>query len=376
MSIFTLYQKYLQFFFASLNSLKGASVDFWIQLKSIVYQSRRSFCVFKTSKIFKIYGLYRNARQLSKIFPSSAILLLVLFQSSTLFSQYDSENNEAEETLKFSIQMGDYTRYIQEIYGVYAFESVPPKILDDLHELDRIVYNILHGTDRQAEYAQKLEEIKRRDVHLVTTRLLKYIKDFESLEDVLQRSKVFHEAYVDARYPVDSSLISRLNTQLANIRLNNDMDGFHSRVRSFEQEIDRLLQKYRVSSTSSEAQRARNQINYDYVKNFRYQKVLPLVWVYEDISGRKMDNPMNLVQQKTPKELFAEFSQEKFPLLVDYFTSKKNFIVGVEHNSFELAIDNYAYYFVLHVKMFNRDFYFDISDYAEKMHSINMLELY
>lgn len=112
------------------------------------------------------------------------------------------------------------------------------------------------------------------------------------------------------------------------------------------------------------------------MKNFRYQKVLPLVWVYEDLSGRKMDDPMNLVVEETPKELFALFSKEKFPLLVDYFSSKENHLVSVEHNAFKLAVDNYAYYFVIHVKMFNRDFYFDISDYEEKMHSINVLELY
>lgn len=311
-----------------------------------------------------------------KIVFCSVVLMLFFFPASALFSQYNDQYVEEGEFVRYSIQLGECTHYIQEIYGVYAFESIPPKILDDVHELDRIVYNILHEKNRISEYAQKLEEVKRREVYSITDRMLKYITDFEALEDVLQRSKSFFEAYTDARYPVENSLISRLNTQFTNIRLTKDLNAFHSRVRSLEDEIDRLLEKYRVVNSTSDAQRSKNKINYDYVKNFRYQKILPLVWVYEDLSGRKMDNPLNLVEEKTPKELFALFSKEKFPLLVDYFTSKVDRFESVEHNAFKLASDNYAYYFVIHVKMFNRDFYFDISDYDEKMHTIKVLELY
>lgn len=315
------------------------------------------------------------------------LLLLSLGFLSSLTAQSTNDNDSS-----YSVNFGVYDKFVKDVHGVYALESLPKHFLDDLYELDSIVFSVLFANKYFEESIRKLEYIKSSELFVARTRAMNYIVDFKSLEKYRRTSELFFDAYADASNPVDKNLVSRLNNQLNNIVLENDIEDFGIRVVSFKSDLERLMNDYRKRSTqsNSQAQVDKYSVQYEYVKQFYCQKFLPMTWIYKDLSGVDIVNSIKSSPKKMPKELFAEFLNKKFPVIQDYFVSKQAQKIAIKDNVFKISEDSYAKHFIIHVAMFNRDFYFDITDYKnsveyfdydiipynKKMHSITLMEVY
>ena len=283
--------------------------------------------------------------------------------------------------MNYDLSLGNYSKVIQEVEAVYVVDNIPNKLYNSLHELDDIIYNIIAPKLYASKYDSskinsRIAAIKNIELKFAKSSYVRSATNLDQMIKILVYSKTLDEHFRTTKFPPDRNVISPLKFGLNNITFNGDFADFKQRLQNLQFDVNKLNSYGSGVDTSTRRGKtiAATKI---YIDAFRYQKLRPLIWLYEELTETNFEETVDNMNKVDPKVRFAEFSKNELPSLVAYFENNKNVYKTVtSKNSFSVPYENAGGIVVLKAKMFGRSFYFDTDDYYDKKHSINAFEVY
>lgn len=300
------------------------------------------------------------------------ICFLSLFAAVSLF---------AEEVVNYDLSLGKYSKVIQEIEAVYIVDYIPDNLYNKLHELDVIIYDVIAPKLNASNYSttkvnNRIAAIKNIALKYSKTGYLRSANSIEQMNKMLIYSKTLDEHFRMTKFPPDRKIIGTLEFGLNNITFKGDFADLKRRLQNLQFDVDKL-NSYGAGIDTSTRRGKTVAATKIYIDAFHYQKLRPLIWLYEELTETNFEERVDNMDNIDPKVRFAEFSKNELPSIVSFFENNQSVYKTVPtKNQFSVPYENAGGFVIIKAKMFGRSFYFDTDDYSNKKHSINAFELY
>ena len=288
----------------------------------------------------------------------------------------------ADEVVNYDLSLGKYSKVIQEVEAVYIVDYIPDNLYNKLHELDVIIYDIIAPKLNASNYNtskvnNRIAAIKNISLKYSKTGYLRSANSIEQMNKMLMYSKTLDEHFRYTKLTPDRKVIGTLEFRLNNITFKGDFADLKRRIQNLQFDIDKLneLNSYGAGIDTSTRRGKTMAATKIYIDAFHYQKLRPLIWLYEELTETNFEERIDNMDNVDPKVRFAKFSKNDLPSIVSFFENNQNIYKTVPtKNQFSVPYENVGGFVILKAKMFGRSFYFDTDDYYDKKHSINAFE--
>ena len=287
----------------------------------------------------------------------------------------------AEEVVSYDLSLGKYSNVIQEVEAVYIVDHIPDNLYNKLHELDAIIYDLIAPKLNASNYNttkvnNRIAAIKNIELKYSKTGYLRSANSIEQMNKMLLYSKTLDEHFRMSKFTPDRKIIGTLEFGLNNITFKGDFPDLKRRLQNLQFDVDKL-NSYGAGIDTSTRRGKTVAATKIYIDAFHYQKLRPLIWLYEELTETNFEERVDNMENVNPKARFAEFSKNELPSIVNFFENNQNIYKTVPtKNQFSVPYENAGGFVIIKAKMFGRSFYFDTDEYFNKKHSINAYELY
>lgn len=120
-------------------------------------------------------------------------------------------------------------------------------------------------------------------------------------------------------------------------------------------------------------------MNLDYLNAFEQQKLSPVLWIIEDITGKDLTvDSFELVEKKvvSPLDRFKAYRSQNFKIIDEYLNNfNDKLLFNLEGKNLSVPDEVYSYTHIIKYKMFNRIFYSVLDEYKGKIHNMRLIPL-
>ena len=288
----------------------------------------------------------------------------------------------AEEKLNFKISFGKCGQFIDEIEGVYVFHYMPEKIYNYIHELDVIVYDVLESKispDKSKSVSvinKKISALKNQELVYIRAKYYRTIKNLDDLMRTLDYGILLSAIHKSSNVSPNKAIVNNLNFEFNNIAYNGDFNDFKQRIENLKFDVDKLSGYGDEINTNRNSRRAMEiKATKEYIQAFKYQKLKPLIWIYEDATDSVLEENFYNMEKLSPKERYNQFITDKMPDIFEFFEMNGDPIeINETDKTFSLSNEDLGVYIIFKIKMFGRSFYFHGDEYYNKKHTLSLFE--
>ena len=287
----------------------------------------------------------------------------------------------SEDVVNYDLSLGKYSKLIEEVEAIYIVDYIPDNLYNKLHKLDGIIYGVIAPQLNASNYNttkvnNRIAAIKNVALKYSKTGYLRSANSIEQMNKMLIYSKTLDEHFRTTKFLPDRKITGTLDFGLNNITFKGDFADLKQRLQNLQFDVDKL-NSYGAGIDTNTRRGKTVAATKIYIDAFHYQKLRPLIWLYEELTETNFEETIDNMDNVNPKARYAEFSKNELPSIVSFFENNQNIYKTVPtKNQFSVPYENAGGFVIVKAKMFGRSFYFDTDDYHNKKHSISAYEHY